>query len=207
MSALGGEVTHSVTEDVAVLPLDGVFGTLLPNGGLPRRAVTHVSDTPALIVEILAQVTAAGGFCGVVGWPELSYAGIAPENLDRVVAVPDPGIDPLSVAGVLSEGLDLVVLRSPQSIELSPVRARPVLAKLRRGQAALVAVGTRLPSPALEVTGEVAEIHGIGRGRGRISGIDIRVRTRAKGMRPASQVLTLGAAPQREGQPALQVVK
>ncbi len=168
--------------------------------------MTHVSDTPALIVEVLARVASDGGFCGVVGWPELSYAGIPPEDMDRIVAVPDPGIDPLSVAGVLAEGLDLVVVRSPQRIELSPVRARPLLAKLRHGQAALVSVGTRLPSAALEITGEVAGIHGVGRGLGRITGIDIRVRTRAKGMRPASQVLTLGTAPRQEGQPVLKVV-
>lgn len=178
---------------------------LLPGGGLPRRAVSHFSDTPALVVEVLSQVAAGGGFCGVVGWPDLSYAGLAGEHLERVVAVPNPGIDALSVAGVLAEGLDLVVLRTPQLLELSPVRARPLLAKLRHGRAALVAVGVRVPSAALDVTAEVEDFRGVGRGRGRISGIDIRVRVRAKGVRPASSVLTLGVAPQ--GQRALKVVK
>ena len=48
--------------------------------------------------------------------------------------------DPLAVAGVLVEGLDLVVLHTPQPLNLSPVRARPLLARLRKGNAALVAV-------------------------------------------------------------------
>ncbi|MDY5785925.1 hypothetical protein [Corynebacterium sp.] len=205
MSALGGEVARPVAETVDVVRLGEELRMLFPGGGLPRRSVSTCSDTPALIVEILDEVTGSGGFAGVVGWPELSYAGIAPENLDRVVAVPDPGLDPLSVAGVLSEGLDLVVLRSPQRIDLSPVRARPLLAKLRKGNAALVSVGTRVPSPALEVTGEVAGIHGIGRGTGRIRGIDIRVRVEAKGARAASRVVTLGAAP-NQAKPSLRVV-
>ncbi len=204
MSALGGEVVRPAAPDVDVVPTGGELGVLFPHGGLPRRAVSHFSDTPALVVEVIARVAEDGGFCGVVGWPELSYAGIAAERMDRIVAVPDPGIDPLSVAGVLAEGLDLVVLRTPQRIELSPVRARPLLAKLRHGRAALVAVGTRVPSAALEVTGEVVDFHGVGRGQGRISGIDLRVRARAKGAQPASRVLTLGGAPQ---QPGLRVVK
>ena len=82
----------------------GGLSLVLPNGGLPRRAVTHVSDTPALIVELISQVAQAGGRAGVVGWPELSYAGVT--ALERVIAVPAPGIEDLAVAGVLAEGLE-----------------------------------------------------------------------------------------------------
>lgn len=205
MAALGGEPDAPVSAPAQVLPVGEELRTLLPGGGLPRGAVSHVSDTPALVVEMIKQVAAAGGFCGVVGWGQLSYAGVPPEHLERVVAVPEPGIDPLGVAGVLAEGLDLVVVYTPQRLELSPVRARPLLARLRQGRAALVAVGTRVPSPALEVVGEVAGVHGVGHGSGRITGIDIRVRAQAKGARPASRVITLGTAPQPR--PALKVVK
>ena len=116
MAALGGEVPEPVAPDTDVVGVGEMFRTVLPGGGLPRRAVTHVSDTPALVVEMVDSITAAGGFAGVVGWPDLSYAAVA--ALERVIAVPDPGIDPLSVAGVLVEGLDLVVLRTPQALSL-----------------------------------------------------------------------------------------
>ncbi len=205
MEALGVEQERSSVESTLTLPVGESLRMLFPGGGLPRRAVSHVSDTPALVVELIAQVAAKGGFCGVVGWPELSYAGVPAEDAGRVVAVPEPGIDPLGVAGVLAEGLDLVVLHTPQRLELSPVRARPLLARLRQGRAALVAVGTRVPSPALEVAGEVVAIHGVGRGSGRITGLDIRVRVQAKGARPASGVITLGPGPQER--PALKVMK
>ena len=192
MAAIGGEVPQQVVEDAETLTVAGGLSLVLPNGGLPRRAVTHVSDTPALIVELIGQVVQAGGRAGVVGWPELSYAGIGEDAMERVVAVPDAGLDDLSVAGVLAEGLDLVVLRTRSPFQLTPVRARPLLARIRKGQAALVCVNVEVPSPALTVTGQLAQFHGIGRGIGRITGIDFDVRAQAKGYRPASARVTLG---------------
>ena len=192
MAAIGGEVPQRVVEDAETLAVAGSLSLVLPNGGLPRRAVTHVSDTPALIVELIGQVAQAGGRAGVVGWPELSYASIDADAMERVVAVPDAGLDDLSVAGVLAEGLDLVVLRTRSPFQLTPVRARPLLARIRKGQAALVCVNVEVPSPALTVTGQLAQFHGIGRGIGRITGIDFDVRAQAKGYRPASARVTLG---------------
>ncbi|WKD56944.1 hypothetical protein CAPI_01850 [Corynebacterium capitovis DSM 44611] len=199
MAALGGGPVPSEEEDAGTVIVGGPLRTLLPYGGLPRQAVTHVSDTPALIVEILDRVAGTGGFAGVVGWPQLSYAGVGEGNLERVVAVPDPGLDAVTVAGVLAEGLDLVVMRTAQHVDLSPVRARPLLARLRTGRAALVTVGASVPSPAATVTGEIVDVHGVGRGVGRIAAIDIRVRVEAKGARPASRVITLGTPLQRPG--------
>lgn len=193
MAAIGGEVPQQVVEDGDTLVVGGGLSLVLPNGGLPRQAVTHVSDTPALIVELIGQVTGAGGRAGIVGWPELSYAGIDADALERVVAVPDAGLDDLSVAGVLAEGLDLVVLHTRSPFQLTPVRARPLLARIRKGQAALVCVNVEVPSPALTVTGRLASFHGIGRGTGRITGIDFDVRAETKGYRPASARVTLGA--------------
>lgn len=192
MAAIGGEVSQQVVENAETLAVAGGLSLVLPNGGLPRRAVTHVSDTPALIVELIGQVVQAGGRAGVVGWPELSYASIDIDALERVVAVPDAGLDDLSVAGVLAEGLDLVVLRTRSPFQLTPVRARPLLARIRKGQAALVCVNVEVPSPALTITGQLAQFHGIGRGTGRITGIDFDVRAQAKGYRPASARVTLG---------------
>lgn len=193
MEQISGEIPH-VPVGEGVLELGGQLRALFPGGGLPRQSVTHMSDTPGLVVELLRHVTEAGGYAGVVGWPELSYAALPPESLERVIAVPDPGVDPLGVAAVLVEGLDVVVCHSPVALQLSPVRARPVLGKLRKGRAALMLVGVTVPSPALKVTGEVLAFHGIGRGAGRIVGMDVRVRVSSKSMHPASDVVTVGEA-------------
>lgn len=198
MAELGGDAAPQVMAGEGVLSVPGGLAQVLPGGGLPRRAVTQMSETPALVVELLDRVAGAGGTVGVIGWPELSYAGMSAGALERVIAVPEPGIEDLTVAGVLAEGLDLVVLRTRTELRLSPVRARPLLARLRKGNAALVAVNVAVPSPALRVSGQVAQFHGIGRGTGRIRGIDVRVRATAKGWPGATATLTLGTGPVRE---------
>lgn len=198
MAELGGDAAPQVVAGEGVLSVDGGLAQVLPGGGLPHRAVTQVSETPALVVELLDRVAGAGGTIGVIGWPELSYAGMSAGALERVIAVPEPGIEDLAVAGVLAEGLDLVVLRARTELRLSPVRARPLLARLRKGNAALVAVNVAVPSPALRISGQVAQFHGIGRGTGRIRGIDVRVRATAKGWPGATATLTLGTGPARE---------
>ncbi len=198
MAELGGDAAPQVMAGEGVLSVPGGLAQVLPGGGLPRRAVTQMSETPALVVELLDRVAGAGGTIGVIGWPELSYAGMSAGALERVIAVPEPGIEDLTVAGVLAEGLDLVVLRTRTELRLSPVRARPLLARLRKGNAALVAVNVAVPSPALRISGQVAQFHGIGRGTGRIRGIDVRVRATAKGWPGATATLTLGTGPVRE---------
>lgn len=206
MAELGGDAAPQVMAGEGVLSVPGGLAQVLPGGGLPRRAVTQMSDTPALVVELLDRVAGAGGTVGVIGWPDLSYAGMSAGALERVIAVPEPGIEDLAVAGVLAEGLDLVVLRTRTELQLSPVRARPLLARLRKGDAALVAVNVAVPSPALRISGQVAQFHGIGRGTGRIRGIDVRVRATAKGWPGATATLTLGTGPARDAERHLKAV-
>lgn len=193
MAALGGAVEQPVVDEPDIIPTPSDPARALPGGGLARRAVTQVADCPALIVELIAQATAGGGHVGLVGWPELSLAGVVDTgNLDHVIAVPDPGIDPLGIIGVLVEGLDLVIARWQAPLELSPVRARPLLGKLRGGAAALVLVGATVPSPHARIDAGVTTFRGIGQGSGRIRGVDIAVRVEAKGQAPASTTVTVG---------------
>lgn len=196
MAAIGGGRGAVPQPDMAstdVLPVHPELAKVLPGGGLERRAVTEVSDCPALIVELIGQVTARGGHVGVVGWPELSLAGVVESGrLDNVITVPDPGTDPLGIVGILVEGLDLVVARWAAPLELSPVRARPLLARLRGGVAALVLVGARIPSPAVRIGAGVTTFRGIGEGTGRIRSVDIAVRVTAKGRPPESATVTVG---------------
>ncbi|AJE32304.1 hypothetical protein B842_02255 [Corynebacterium humireducens NBRC 106098 = DSM 45392] len=193
MAALGGGVPQPTVGGPDVIAVPSDLARVLPGGGLVRRVVTQVSDCPALIVELIAQVTATGGHVGVVGWPELSLAGVVENGrLESIIVVPDPGADPLGIVGVLVEGLDLVVARWAVPLELSPVRARPLLGRLRGGQAALVLVGAGVPSPHVRVDATVTTFRGIGRGAGRIRGVDIAVRVEAKGRPPASTTVTVG---------------
>jgi hypothetical protein len=176
-----------------VLPVPAELAAILPGGGLARQAVTEVSDCPPLIVEFITQTTAQGGHVGVIGWPDLSLAGVVERgDLERVIVVPEPGPDPLAVIGVLVEGLDLVVAHWPVPAELPPARARPLLARLREGVSVLVLVGAWVASPSLRLSAEVITFRGIGAGTGRIRGVDIAVRVEMKGRPPASATVTVG---------------
>ncbi|MFP7364950.1 hypothetical protein SFC07_04095 [Corynebacterium callunae] len=167
----------------------------LPGGGLPRRALSHITEVPLLIVAFLAHVTAQGGHAAVIGWKDLAYAGVIDLGgvCENIIAIPEPGTEPLNVAAVLCEGLDLVVYKGPE-IQLSPTRARPLLAKLRKGSAALLMVGTQVASPALVMEAETSNYLGIGQGRGRIRGVELKFRATAKGQPPRSGMITISRA-------------
>nr|WP_244261883.1 hypothetical protein [Corynebacterium pseudogenitalium] len=164
---------------------------LLPADGLARRQVVHCASCPALVVELICHLTARGGYVGVVGWPDLLLAQVAEEGaIERVVTVPDPGLESWMVTGVLAEGLDLVIHHGPPG-EVSPTKARPVLAKVRGGRAAVLTVGTRLPGTAVGIGARVSAYRGVGKGSGRIRGVDMDVEVTSK--QGASRgVLTVG---------------
>src|SRR5699024_9546271 len=182
MAALGSE-QNSEVEEVANEGIIGVpsgLSSVLPGGGILRRQVMSLSDSLALVVEIISHASSAGGYVVVVGWPALLSAQVVEYvDLSRVVTIPDPGADPWTITGVLVEGMD-VVSHHGAPMELSPARARPLLARLRAGQAALVTIDARLPGTSLHMDANVVGYHGIGRGTGRIRGVDIAVRTEAK---------------------------
>ncbi|WP_050776568.1 hypothetical protein [Corynebacterium tuberculostearicum] len=164
---------------------------LLPAGGLARRQVVHCASCPALVVELICHLTARGGYVGVVGWPDLLLAQVAEEGaIERVVTVPDPGLESWMVAGVLAEGLDLVIHHGPPG-EVSPTKARPVLAKVRSGRAAVLTVGTRLPGTAVGIGARVSAYRGVGKGSGRIRGVDMDVEVTSK-QATSRGVLTVG---------------
>lgn len=196
MAELGDGVPGAPRVFPEVIPVMEPLAGLLPGGGLARRAVTDLADCPALIVELISHATAGGGHVAVVGWPELSLAGVAGAGrLENIVVVPDPGTDALEVVAVLVDGLDLVVARWPTPFELPPTRTRPLLGRVRSGTAALVLVGVRLAGAVARIDARVTAYRGIGAGRGRIRGVDVEVRVVAAGRAPAAATLTVGQRP------------
>jgi hypothetical protein len=99
---------------------------------LPRGTVAVLSGARSLLLGMVAAVTAAGGNVAIVGQPDIGLLAAAEmgADLSRLAVIPDPGTDPVEVAAVLIDGMDLVVLglggrRVPQT------RARAVVARAR----------------------------------------------------------------------------
>jgi hypothetical protein len=116
-------------------------GELLPVE-LPRGEVVVTTGARSLLLGVVAAVTAAGGYTAVVGQPDVGLLAAVEmgADLSRLALVPDPGADPIEVAAVLLDGMDLVVLGlNGRSVPLS--RARAVTARARNKDCTLLITG------------------------------------------------------------------
>lgn len=165
-----------------VLPVPPALAPLLPDRGLVKGAVVSYSGAGTLLAGLLAAVTGPGGHAAAVGLPRLGLLAAAEmgARLDRLAVIPDAGQDPMEVAAVLLDGMDLVVLGLGTAV-IPPARARVLAAKARGKGATLLVTGGNWPAPDLRLESRVAGYTGLGTGSGRIRSIslDIEVRTRA----------------------------
>jgi hypothetical protein len=186
MAGISGKMSGAVVaraddllpESESGLPLPPWLAESLPVA-LPRGTVAVLSGARSLLLSMVAAVSAAGGNVAIVGQPDIGLLAAAEmgADLSRLAVIPDPGTDPVEVAAVLIDGMDLVVLglggrRVPQT------RARAVVARARhKGCTLLVTDGDWQGAPtrlAARVCGY--EITAGGRpGFGRISRVRLQV--------------------------------
>jgi hypothetical protein len=150
---------------------------------LPRGSVVVASGARSLPLGVVAAVTAAGGHAAVVGQPDVGLLAAAEMGADltRLALVPDPGTDPVEVAAVLLDGMDLVVLGlGGGAVPLS--RARAVTARARNKGCTLLVTGGDWQGASMRLEARVCgyEITGFGGGqpapgRGRISRVRLAV--------------------------------
>lgn len=153
---------------------------------VPRGTVAVLSGARSLLLRMVAAVTADGGNAVIVGQPDIGLLAAVEmgADLSRLAVIPDPGSDPVEVAAVLIDGMDLVVL-GLGGRRVTRTRARAVVARARhKGCTVLVTDGdwegasTRLEA---RVCGyDITTPSGTGKptpGFGRISGVRLQVCT------------------------------
>lgn len=177
-----------------VLPVPESLAGVMPGGGIARGAVTTVDGARSVLVAIIASVTAAGGYVAVVGHPHLSLHAAAEmgADLSRVATVPGPttigrtgapAFDPVEVAAVLLDGLDLVIVGLGGAV-VAPSRSRAVTARARAKKSALVVTDGRWPGSRAAITARVEDYrHTPFRhlGHGRIAGVSLTVHVSDRG--------------------------
>jgi hypothetical protein len=177
-------------ESESGLPLPPWLAESLP-ALLPRGTVAVLSGARSLLLSMVAAVTAAGGNVAIVGQPDIGLLAAAEmgADLSRLAVIPDPGTDPVEVAAVLIDGMDLVVLglggrRVPQT------RARAVVARARnKGCTLLVTDGdwqgapTRLAARVCGYEITAGDWDKPAPGFGRISGVRLQVSGMCAGRR------------------------
>ena len=99
---------------------------------LSRGSVAVLSGARSLLLSVVAAVTAAGGNVAIVGQPDIGLLAAVEmgADLSRLAVIPDPGTDPVEVAAVLIDGMDLVVL-GLGGRRVTQTRARAVVARAR----------------------------------------------------------------------------
>lgn len=172
----------------AALPVPSLLAGVLP-AGLPRGTVAVLSGARSLMLNMVATVTAAGGNTAIVGQPDLGLLAASEmgADLSRLAVIPDPGNDPVEVATVLMDGMDLVVL-GLGGRSVPPARTRVVLARARHRGCALLVSGGTWQGTALQLDARVSGYETIGdkmTGCGAISGFGrigaVRLEVRAAG--------------------------
>lgn len=182
----------AVVEELPDVEDPGSLDQLLPSGTV---AVLSGARSPAL--RMVAAVTAGGGYAAIVGQPDVGLMAAVEmgADLSRVAMIPHPGPDPVEVAAVLLDGLDLVVLGlGGRAVPMS--RARAVTARARQKGCTLLVLGGDWHGASARLDARVCGYEMVGAGgavvpgRGRIG--RVRVDTRARGRIPGRPRLAVG---------------
>ncbi len=167
--------------DRQVLAVPPPLAGILPRGGLPRGAVVSLggrSGATSLLLTLLA--APANAWSALVGMPEIGLLAAAElgVDLDRLVLIPDPGIDVLQILSVLADGVDIIVSVPPKA--LPPARIRVLTARLRQSGAVLLVTG-QWPGADLVLNARIENWTGIGRGHGRLRDRELIVEVGGRG--------------------------
>ncbi|MBS4728930.1 hypothetical protein MSM1_11515 [Mycobacterium sp. SM1] len=175
-----GHADRDVLDSETRLPIPQALADVLPDA-VPRGTVAVLSGARSLLLGMVAAVTAAGGNTVLVGQPDIGLLAAVEmgADLSRLAVIPDPGTDPVEVAAVLLDGMDVVVLGlSGRSVP--PARARAVAARARHKGCTLLVTdgdwrGTAIRLQA-RVCGYETTCGTAVPGFGRIAGVRLQVR-------------------------------
>ncbi|BCI51960.1 hypothetical protein NIIDNTM18_12380 [Mycolicibacterium litorale] len=183
----------------SLLPLPESLAEHLPRS-LPRGTVAVLSGARSLPLGMVAATTAAGGHAAIVGQPDVGLLAAVEigADLSRLAVIPDPGGDPVEVAAVLMDGMDLVVLGlGGRSVPAG--RARAVTARARQKGCTLLVTDGDWHGASARLEARVCGYEVVGAGSrdpgqpptpgcGRISRVRLAMRARGRGFGPARAV-------------------
>jgi hypothetical protein len=154
------------------LPVAPELARLFPAGGLRRGSTVAVRGgehpgATSLLLALVAEASAAGSWCAVVGMPSLGLVAAAEAGIAvaRFPLVPRPGPDWPGVVAALLDGLDVVVVATPGQVPAG-VRTR-LAARARQRGSVLVPCG-RWDGADLTLSVTGGAWHGPEQGRGRL---------------------------------------
>lgn len=153
-----------------------------------RERAAAGGSTLALL--LLAEASATGSWCALVGAPGLGLAAAAEAGVDlaRLALIPAPGKAWSRVVGALFDGFDLVAVRPPE--RFTPGDARALSGRARHHGSVLVSLGP-WPGADLRLSCDDLVWDGLGAGHGRLRSRRMRVSARGRGVPGAERSVHL----------------
>ena len=151
-----------------VVPVPAPLDALFPYGGMVRGSVVAV-DSLTVALALLANHSAAGGWCAVVGLPELGLAAAADAGVDlqRFAVVSAPGEQWAVAVATLLDGVGVVLARTPARVPANT--ARRLAARTRERRAVLLTMGSWPEQVDLRIHLDSSEWTGLYDGYGRLA--------------------------------------
>lgn len=194
-------------EPLRVVPATSMLAGTLPLGGLQRGTTTlvtpaarGVAGSTSLALELLAGVSASGGWCAAVGLENLGLLAAARHGIDfgRFLVVPDPGGAGRwqQVLATLFDGIE-AVLFCPAS-PVRPPDARKLSARVRERRSMLLVLDrhARWTEPVdLRCRVIASAWSGLGEGHGLLSdrAVEVEVSGRGAASRPRRTAMSLSS--------------
>lgn len=176
------ESTAAALATGEALPVASELAAVCPSG-FRRGTTVTVRGSTSLLLTLLAAATQEGSWAAVIGVPSLGLAAAAELGVElcRLVLVPRPAGDVMTVTGALLDGLDLVVLGPWLCRSVSPAVAQRLSRRARNRGAVLITVGP-WPGAHLDLRCETGTWHGLADdGMGYLTHRDTTMHRRDKG--------------------------
>jgi hypothetical protein len=139
-----------------------------------RTGATYAVDSPSLAMALLAGPSQAGEWSAIVGAPDFGFEAAAAfgVDLERTIAVPDPGEHWLSVTAGLVDVATVVLVRPP--LRVTEQQAGRLRSRLRQKDALLIVWG-EWPRCQQRLSISHSYWQGLGQGHGRLVGRQVEV--------------------------------
>ncbi|MEI5582350.1 MULTISPECIES: hypothetical protein [unclassified Agromyces] len=162
------------------VPTHPALAAVLPGGALREGAVVQVEGSITLLMAALVGPSRSGRWVAVSGIPEFGVEAAACFGIDleRLVLVPDPGRQWLTVAAALADVIPVVAVRPTG--RLAPAEASRFAARLRQ-RGALLLVDGEWPGSDARLELERSEWTGLDRGHGHLAEREVVVRVTGRG--------------------------
>lgn len=166
--------------DSKLVPTHPAFERVLPGGSLREGTVVSVEGSTTLLMALMAGPSASGRWSAVVGMPEFGVEAAARFGIDleRLVLVPDPGRQWLTVVAALADVIPVVAVRPVGGV--APAETSRLTARLRQRGTVLLVAG-EWPGSDASLGVEASEWHGLELGHGHLSDRDVVVSAAGRG--------------------------